>query len=90
MFDVANWVAYLNGEYGPRGTPSHEALSVSSRGTLEISSVVGQPSSLVRDHFSSPKVVVKRCQCDEGCRPSPQRRNIQILTNASNKGWGAD
>ena len=26
MFDVANWVAYLNGENGPRGTPSHEVL----------------------------------------------------------------
>ena len=30
MFDVANWVACLNGENGPGGTPSHEALSVSS------------------------------------------------------------
>ena len=30
MFDVANWVARLNGENGP----------------LEISSVVGQPTSL--------------------------------------------
>ena len=28
MFDVANWVACLNGENGPGGTPSHEALSV--------------------------------------------------------------
>ena len=26
MFDVANWVACLNGENGPRGTPSPEAL----------------------------------------------------------------
>ena len=24
MFDVANWVACLNGENGPEGTPSHE------------------------------------------------------------------
>ena len=31
MFDVANWVACLNGENGQRGTPSHEALSVSSQ-----------------------------------------------------------
>ena len=28
MFDVANWVACLNGEDSPGGTPSHEALSV--------------------------------------------------------------
>ena len=28
MFDVSNWVASLNGENGPGGTPSHEALSV--------------------------------------------------------------
>ena len=26
MFDVANWVACLNGENSPGGTPSHEAL----------------------------------------------------------------
>ena len=26
MFDVANWVACLNRENGPRGVPSHEAL----------------------------------------------------------------
>ena len=34
MFDVTNWVARLNGEDGPRGTPSHEALSVSPQGAL--------------------------------------------------------
>ena len=37
MFDVAfDWVACVNRENGPRGTPSHEALSVSSQGALEI------------------------------------------------------
>ena len=51
MFDVANWVACLNGEDGPGGTPSHEALSVSSQGALEISSVTGQPPSLDRCLF---------------------------------------
>ena len=37
MFDVANWVACLSGEDGPGGTPSHEAVSVSPQGALEIS-----------------------------------------------------
>ena len=50
MFDVANWVVCLNGENGPRGMPSHEALSVSPQGARKISSVAGQPSSLDRDH----------------------------------------
>ena len=54
MFDIANWVACLNGENGPGGTASHEALSVSPQGALEISSVVGQPPSLDRNHFSTP------------------------------------
>ena len=54
MFDVANWVVRLNGEDDPGGTPSHEALSVSPQEALEISSVIGQPPALVRDHFSSP------------------------------------
>ena len=59
MFDVANWVACLNGENGPRGTPSHEALSVSPQGALEISSVAGQHPSLDRSHFSTPRLVAK-------------------------------
>ena len=40
MFDVAIGVACLNGENGPGRTPSHEALSVSPQGALEISSVL--------------------------------------------------
>ena len=73
MFDVANWVACLNGENGFGGTPSHEALSVSPQGALEISSVIGQPPSLDRDHFSTPRVVAECRKCDEGCRSSSQR-----------------
>ena len=57
MFDVSNWVARLNGENGPGGTPSQEALSVSSQGALEISSVAGQPPSLDRSHCSPPRLV---------------------------------
>ena len=52
MFDVANWVACLNGEDGCRVSPSHETLSVTSQRELEISSDAGHPPSLVRDHFS--------------------------------------
>ena len=59
MFDVANWVACLNGENGPGGTPSHEALSVSSQGALEISSVAGQPPSLDRNHCCTPRMVAE-------------------------------
>ena len=72
MFDVANWVANLNGENGPGGTPSHEALSVSSQGALEISSVVGQPLSLDRIHCSPPRLVAKSLKRDERRRPSSQ------------------
>ena len=71
MFDVANWVAHLNRDC-PRGTLSHEAPSVSPQGELEISSVIGHPPSLVRDHFSSPRVVAKSCKCNEALRPSPK------------------
>ena len=72
MFDVSNWVASLNGENGPGGTPSHEALSVSSQGALEISSVAGQPPSLDRSHCSPPRLVAKPLKCDERRRPSSQ------------------
>ena len=89
MFDVINGVARLNREDGPRGTTLHEALSVSSQGALEISSAVGQPPSVVKDHFSSPRVVAKPCNRDERCGPSPQDHSIQIFTDTSNEGWGA-
>ena len=65
MFDVANWVACLNGENGPGGTPSHEALSVSSQGALAISSVAGLPPSLDRNHFCTPRLVAKSLKPDE-------------------------
>ena len=79
MFDVANWVACLNGENGPRGMPSHEALSVSPQGALEISSVTGQPPSLDRYHFSTPRLVAKSLKRDERCRPSSQRPQYPTL-----------
>ena len=79
MFDVANWVASLNGENGPGGTPSHEALSVSSQGALEISSVAGQPPSLDRSHCSPPRLVAKSLKHDERCRPLSQRPQYPTL-----------
>ena len=54
MFDVSNWVASLNGENGPRGTTSHETLSVSPQGALEVSSTTGQPPFLDRSHLCTP------------------------------------
>ena len=79
MFDVANWVACLNGENGPGGTPSHEALSVSSQGALEMSSVAGQPPTLDRSHFSTPRLVAKSLKLGERCRPSSQRPQYPTL-----------
>ena len=72
MFDVTNWVACLNGGNGPGGTSSHEDLSVSAQGALEISSVIGQPPSLDRNHFRTPRVVAESHKYDESCRPSSQ------------------
>ena len=69
----------INGEDGPGGTPSHETHSVASQGALEISSVIGQPPSLVIDHFSSPRVQAKLGKREEGCRPSPQRPQYSNL-----------
>ena len=60
MFDVANWVACLNGENGPGGMPSHDALLVSPQGALEISSVVGQHPSLDENHLVQRK-------CEKAC-----------------------
>ena len=79
MFDVANWVACLNREDCPGGTPSHETLSVSPQGALEISSVVGQPPSLDRNHSGTPRMVAESQKRDERCRPSSQRPQYPTL-----------
>ena len=79
MFDVSNWVASLNGEDGPGGTPSHEALSISSQGALEISSVIGQPPSLDRGHFCTPGLVAESCKRDERLGSSSQRPQYPTL-----------
>ena len=78
MFDVSNWVASLNGENGPGGTTSHEALSV-SQGALEISSTTGQPPSLDRSHLCTPRLVAEPCKRDEWLRPSSQRPQYPTL-----------
>ena len=79
MFDVANWVACLNGEDSLGGTPSHQALSVSSQGALETSSVTGQPPSLDRNDFCTPRLVAESCKRDERLRPSSQRPQYSTL-----------
>ena len=73
MFDVAYWVACLNRENGPGGTPSHEALSVSPQGALEISSVAGQPPSLDRNDYYTPRLVAEPHKRDDRFGPSSQR-----------------
>ena len=79
MFDVSNWVASLNGENGPGGMTSHEALLVSPQGALEISSTTGQPPSLDRSHLCTPRLVAEPCKRDERCRPSSQRPQYPTL-----------
>ena len=79
MFDVSNWVASLNGENGPGGMASHEALSVSPQGALEISSTTGEPPSLDRSHLCTPRLVAESCKRDERLRPSSQRPQYPTL-----------
>ena len=67
---------------------SMEALSVSSQGALEISSVTGQPPSLDRNHFCTPRPVAKSHKFDERCRPSSQRPQYPTLYRCL-CGWGA-
>ena len=88
MFDVANWVACLNGENGPGETSSHEALSVSPQGALEISSVIGQPPSLDRNHFSTPRMVAESHKRDERCKPSSQRTQHPTLYRCLKRSLG--
>ena len=87
MFDVANWVAFLNGENGPKETPSHEALSVSSEGALEMSldSLLPWTETISAhlDWWQNPANVMR------GADLHPKDHSIQLFTDASNEGWGA-
>ena len=83
MFDVANWVACLNGEDGPGGTPSHEALfSFISRSTGDILPWTETISAHL-DWWQNPANVMK------GADLHPKDHSIQLFTDASNDGWGA-
>ena len=70
----------------PEVTPSHEAVSVSSQGALEISSVAGQPPSLHRNDFCTPRLVAEPHKRED---LHPKDHSIQLFTDASNEGWGA-
>ena len=89
MFDVSNWVTSLNGENGPRGTTSHETLSVSPQGALEISSTTGQPPSLDRSHLCTPGWWQNPANVMKGSHLHPKDHSIQLFTDASNEGWGS-
>ena len=86
MFDVSNWVANLNGEDGLGGTPSYEALSISSQGALEISSIIDSLlswSPFLHTWWQNPVNVMK------GADLHPKDHSIQLFTDASNEGWGS-
>ena len=90
MFDVANWVAHHNGEDGPGGTPSHEALLVHLK---EHWRYPQSPDSLLPwtetisahlDWWQNPANMMK------GSDLHPKVDSIQLFTDASNEGWGAN
>ena len=89
MFDVAIWVVSLNGENGPRGMTSHEALSVSDQGAGKFPQPLDsllpwtEAISAHLDWWQNPANVMK------GSDLHPKDHSIQLLTDASNEGLGA-
>ena len=85
MFDVANWDACLNGEDGPGGMPSHEALSVSPQGALEMDNLLPWTETISAhlEWWQNPTNMMK------GADLHPKDHSIQFFTDASNKDWGA-
>ena len=89
MFDVANWVACLNGENGPGGMPSRQALSVSLkehwRYPQSLDSLLpwAETISAHLDWWQNPSNVMR------GADLHPKDHSVQLFTDASNEGWGA-
>ena len=85
MFDVANWVASLNGEDSPGGKPSREVLSVSPQDILShwTASFLGQRSAHL-ELWQNPANVMK--DTDHSTKDH-KYHSIEIFTDASNNGW---
>ena len=90
MFNVANWMACLNGKNDPGGTPSHETLSVSPlkehwRYPQSLNSLLPWTETISAhlDWWQNPTNVMK------GSDLHPKDHSIQLFTDAWNEGWGA-
>ena len=77
MFDVAIWVACLNGEDGPGGTPSHETLFSFISGNTGDFLCRWTPSFLGQKPFLHTY------------KSSSQDHSIHLFTDSSSEGWGA-
>ena len=89
MFDDANWVACLNGENGPGGTPSHEPLQFHLkehwRYPQSLDSLLPWTEAIAAhlDWWPNPSNVMR------GADLHPKDHSIQLFTDASNEVWGA-
>ena len=83
MFDVANWVACLNGENGPGGTLSH--LKEHWRFPQSLDSLLPwtEAISVRLEWWQNPSNLIR------GADLHPKDHSIQLFTDASNEGWGA-
>ena len=76
MFDVANWLLASMEKMVPEGRLHVRPFQFHLK---EISSVAGQPPSLDRCHFCTPRLVAESCKRDERRRPSSQRPQYPTL-----------
>ena len=89
IFDVANWVACLNGENGPGGTSSHGALSVSPQEHWRYPQLLDSLRPWT-ETFSAPlKWWQNPTNVMKGADLYPKDHSVQLFTDASNEDWGA-
>ena len=84
MFDVANWVARLNRENGPGGTPRGPFSFISRRYPQSLHSLLPSSETISAhlEWWQNPANVMK------GVDLHPKDHSIQIFTDASKEGWG--
>ena len=88
MFDVANWVACLNRENGPKGMPSHEAFQFHLKEhwrypqSLDSLLPLTEAISAHLEWWQNPSNVMKSPDL------YPKDHSIQLFTDVSNEGWG--
>ena len=87
--DVAKWVANLNREDGPGGTPSHEALQFHLKEHWKFPQSLDNLLPWTETISAHLRLVTNPVNVMKGADLHSKDHSILLFTDASNEGWGS-